>query len=480
MPPCYPTGTFEPGEKHDHWDRMARPGRAYLVSQVVECAYEDAGLLAGMAPADAARIESDRPRVFEAKLQLVERLAEAAGRRDASGLWDACLAVLTKPFNAEDVEFYLRMDRLYVGDDARAGLAGLLHPKAMPGGLTNMLEVAGHVEQEITIGLFDRARGGLPAALLQALREPSRVWPGHRWRYFAMLDRPDRGALDLALEETLARAGEEEAFWQNFRHRLREALRSEFRVLVPVEIHPRHVALVGPMVQHVADHLQERRDRGELVVGMPPARNIFRRDGNSWTICFDRRMIAKPDSLGLFYIALLLARPGRILGPSDLRAAHAAYKADPERWYRARAKGAVLVGRGEADEDDPDALGSVTPDLGAAVTEEAEREFRRRCQELEEEIAKASRAGDDHEAKGHRNELEALMRLWTGDRGLGGRPRKLSPAAKRDNDAVRNPIKLVLEDLRQAHPPLWEHLRQWLTVGGQYGYAPRPPVEWDL
>jgi hypothetical protein len=58
---------------------------------------------------------------------------------------------------------------------------------------------------------------------------------------------------------------------------------------------------------------------------------VFRRDGNYWTVCFGGRTVRLPDSNGLRYLALLLRRPGEAVHVVDLRAAARMRTREPRR-----------------------------------------------------------------------------------------------------------------------------------------------------
>lgn len=234
-----------------------------VMSEPVECQYDDANLLSGMEKDDAVRIEGDRRRVFSVKLQLLELLAHAAERRDAGRLWSDALAVLTREFNSEAVEFYLRMDRFYLGLNALDDLGLGAELRRAPGGVTNLLEVVGHFEQEIKIGVLDRARVALDDSLFAVLRQSSFIDGIYcYWRYFKVLARPDRTVLDAALDAAIVRIAAEEAFWHEYRNRVSDAIREQFRVLYPVELDPKLVKL-GPLLQQAADLIQTRGDDGK-------------------------------------------------------------------------------------------------------------------------------------------------------------------------------------------------------------------------
>jgi hypothetical protein len=50
-------------------------------------------------------------------------------------------------------------------------------------------------------------------------------------------------------------------------------------------------------------------------------RNVFRREGDYWTIVFDGRTVRLRDSRGLRYLAVLLRRPGEPVHSLDILAA---------------------------------------------------------------------------------------------------------------------------------------------------------------
>jgi hypothetical protein len=113
--------------------------------------YEEASCLPGMDPEDVARIEAGRATLFELKADVLRLLPGALRRRDARGLWESCLGCLTSRLTAEDVEFYARMDAFYRGDDIRRCGSLDVGREVLPGGLTNLLAVVGHVEEELSV-----------------------------------------------------------------------------------------------------------------------------------------------------------------------------------------------------------------------------------------------------------------------------------------------------------------------------------------
>ena len=62
------------------------------------------------------------------------------------------------------------------------------------------------------------------------------------------------------------------------------------------------------------------RDAGGLPLGGP---QLFRREGDYWTIAFEGRSIRMKDSKGVQYMAVLLGRRGHEIHVTDLEVPHA-------------------------------------------------------------------------------------------------------------------------------------------------------------
>jgi hypothetical protein len=376
------------------------------------------------------------------------------------------------------------MDRNYIGADAPDGIAGRPSPKMTPGGLTNLFEILGHLEFELTYRTFDQAkekmRKSVPAALQGSTTRSA-------WRYFD-LGKSNWSELDPILDKMISQAPEMNSFWQAYRARLKDAFEREFRVLVPIEMRFRHSDLKS-LVQDYANDLQNRRERGELIT-FPQGQSIFRKDGETWTIFFAGKLIAKDDGPGPFYVHLLLGNPKQPFGVSKMRKAHTAYL-DPASPLRGQAD---LDSHDDGDDDDDDdgdrrrrrrieedGLHRPSDDLGEVHGEEEEQAILTRLDELEKLIAQAQAPDQDGaKVQEYRNEIPRLNKKLGEARGLSGRRRKLSHAARKDRDQVCNAINRFLVDLSDAHLPLHQHLARYLQRRPICCYAPDPDVQWTL
>jgi hypothetical protein len=115
--------------------------------------------------------------------------------------------------------------------------------------------------------------------------------------------------------------------------------------------------------------------------GVPAAsRNVFRREGEYWTVCYDGSVVRLKDAKGLRHLARLLAHPGREFHVTDLEAADS---------QAAQATPVGPRGRAEAGELE------VRPDLGDAgelLDATAKAAYKARLEELQAELDEANLA----------------------------------------------------------------------------------------
>ena len=181
-------------------------------------------------------------------------------------------------------------------------------------------------------------------------------------------------------------------------------------------------------------------------VGAAGFERVFRRDGPLWTLAFDGRTVHLPDLKGLHDLARLLAAPGEDFHCLEL----------------AGAAGAPPQG-----------------DAGPILDEQARADYRRRMQDLAEEIDLADAAGDTVRSEKAREELDTLTEAVAAAFGLGGRPRKAGDPAERARSTVTARIRSAVAKVEDAHPALGRHLRNSVRTGTFCSYRPERPGGWD-
>lgn len=170
----------------------------------------------------------------------------------------------------------------------------------------------------------------------------------------------------------------------------------------------------------------------------------FRRDGAVWALAFGGRAVHVPDAKGLRDLHTLLSRPG-----TDFPAVRLLAPDGGETAVAARALGGDPV-----------------------LDERAKAEYRRRLDQLDQEIDRAGERGDDARAAAYDRERQALLDELRTAAGLGGRTRRLGDEAERARKTVTARIRDTLRKLDALHPELAAHLRKSVTTGSTCAYRP--------
>ena len=180
---------------------------------------------------------------------------------------------------------------------------------------------------------------------------------------------------------------------------------------------------------------------------------LFRREGDVWSIAFEGRSYRLTDSKGMRYLAELLRSPGREILALDLAAA-----GPGERRGSAAGDGLQVEGASGTDVLDPQARAA----------------YRRRLEDLREELDEAESWSDTERASRTREELDFVVRELATATGLGGRSRKAGSPAERARQSVTKALRLAIERIGREDPALGHHLEATVRTGTFCSYAPDP------
>lgn len=197
-----------------------------------------------------------------------------------------------------------------------------------------------------------------------------------------------------------------------------------------------------------------RRARGARAVrtgGVADGRSFaaeFRREGDYWTLRYGANLVRLRHAKGLAYLHQLLTNPGREFHVLDL----------------------VVLAHGDASR-------RASPGhAGEVLDERARVAYRRRLEELAEELAEAEAFCDQERAARARAESDALVDQLTAAVGLGGRARVAASEAERARVAVTKAIKSALARVAEVEPALGRHLKATVRTGAFCSYWPEAPV----
>jgi hypothetical protein len=201
--------------------------------------------------------------------------------------------------------------------------------------------------------------------------------------------------------------------------------------------------------------------------------NIFRREGEFWTIAYGGITIRLKDAKGLGYIACLLEHPGEEIHVNDLIAIVEGVSARQTVGLEA-ASGQSLGGELEIVRD----LG----DAGETLDYRARADYHRRLLEVREELADAQRLNDTGRAEASRSELEFLHAELAAATGRGGRGRKTSAHGERARLLVGKNIRAALDKIQRQDRMLGHYFAASIRTGYFCAYIPAPSdkILWQL
>jgi pimeloyl-ACP methyl ester carboxylesterase len=211
---------------------------------------------------------------------------------------------------------------------------------------------------------------------------------------------------------------------------------------------------VFPVLHHGASPDAVRRSAVEQT-------NLFRRDGEYWTVGYRALVVTLRDTKGLRDLGRLLAEPGREVHVLDLIA---------------EGTGARPIPASQAAE-----AGLATEGWGEPVIDQAARaHYKRRITELEAEMEEAQERGDGEANAAAREERDALITELTTAYGLGGRPRRTPDPTERARKAVSRRLRHAMGRIARAHPQLGRHLAASIRTGMFCSYRPERAIVWSV
>jgi tetratricopeptide (TPR) repeat protein len=229
-------------------------------------------------------------------------------------------------------------------------------------------------------------------------------------------------------------------------------------------------------VDRLAAETQEVLARSEDGLGVPDvpagAQAIFQQLGDTWLVGTEAGSVRLRDTRGLHDIARLLAAPRRPIHVADLLA-------EPARLAEAVAAAPKAAGQTGAGADGRlrrrrSASAPLWTVPQPVVDEDTRVEYVSRQCELAGELVEAERAGDAVRVALARAERDSLTSALRGSDADDDDP------LDRARRAVGARIRISLDRIERAQPPIGRHLRTSIRTGTFCTYVPDRPVRWRL
>jgi tetratricopeptide (TPR) repeat protein len=308
---------------------------------------------------------------------------------------------------------------------------------------------------------------------------PDAIFAGPVARYLGILasTRGDRAAAEAHFEAAWEQASLDSARPEMLRTRLDHA-----RMLASAGDGGRAAGLLddaqalaeelglGELLERIAG---VREESGEPATAAPaPAAEAeplvagMQREGEVWRLEYGGRVIHVRDSKGQRNLAVLLGAPG-----VDIPAAEIEVLAGGSAGPAVRA-GAAVAAEGLSAQAGDAPL--------AALDATAKSEYRRRLEDLREEVEQAEEWGDPERAARAREEMELIGSELAAAVGLGGRDRPQASGAERARVRVTRTIHSAIRRIAEQDEALGYELGATIRTGSFCAYEPDPrrPVRW--
>ena len=205
------------------------------------------------------------------------------------------------------------------------------------------------------------------------------------------------------------------------------------------------------------------------VTAAAPATGTLRREGDVWTLALGDHLVRVKDAKGLHHLALLLANPGVEFHAVDIVTAGEGAPAGRGAAPAVAAAGELPVRQaGEGD-------------AGGVLDAEAKEAYRRRLEDLRDDIEQAGEFNDPERAARARAEYDFIARELASAVGLGGRDRRAGSDAERARVNATRAIRGTLRRIAEHDAALGRVLDRAIRTGTFCAYEPEPerPVRLD-
>jgi class 3 adenylate cyclase len=188
-----------------------------------------------------------------------------------------------------------------------------------------------------------------------------------------------------------------------------------------------------------------------------PVQGWLAHEGEIWSIGYGATVVRLRDGKGLRFLAALVEQPGTEIHALDLVG--------------------LIEGRdrgGPADVDGSLVVRADSGDAGAVLDDAAKHAYRRRLEDLREELAEAEAWGDPERVAAAREEMEFLARELSAAVGLGGRDRRAGSAAERARVNVTRALKSTVRKISEGDLTLGRLLEASVRTGTFCEFQPPP------
>jgi tetratricopeptide (TPR) repeat protein len=304
-----------------------------------------------------------------------------------------------------------------------------------------------------TMGRWEDARRHFADALTMSEKMDARPWIAHTHHDHAqmLLTRNHAGDAEHAMRLlNLALTVAQELGMKDLEDKITRLRTSSQYSIVGSQHEERTLQISLPNTQHLTPRTQ------------PLTSNLFRREGDYWTITYQDNTIRLKDLRGLHYLAFLLRHPHQEFHALEL---------------------ATLQTGGLPEDGQPTpSRVSIASDAGEMLDAKARTAYRQRLTELRADLEEAQTLNDLGRADKAKQEIDFLTEELARAFGLHGRSRKVAAQTERARVSVTRRIIVARQKIAALNPALDRYLGLTIKTGVFCSYVPHPdfPVDWQF
>jgi hypothetical protein len=230
---------------------------------------------------------------------------------------------------------------------------------------------------------------------------------------------------------------------------LKKLLQAAAKTKVP-DVATASIPVYHPTIRPIVAASEKKIDAVTPGAKLAPLSNGFIREGQFWKITYSG--VTKPlkDIKGIDYIVYLIRNQGKDV------------------------QGVLMFAELAGDEK----LKS-TGSAGEILDKTAIDKYKERLADLTEQIDRAKKNNDFGPQESLEKEFAMVHSQLASAIGLRGRKKNASDDAERIRKSVSNAISRSLDQIKNDHPALWQHLDKSLNFGQYFSYSPEKFTPWN-
>ena len=424
----------------------------------------------GLSVKEAYVFEKGRNAILTAKIALLKEAKDALSHNDDAMLWQRCFSFLQNTFSKPEIIFFFKAD--FPPFLNAYGFASS-SPGPVTGGINCLINVIGHVESEIRIGVYSKTREVLGSLFTRTKNGHGRFESAGKGTWFSA---KELKLMSKAQEVCSSLLPVHHEFRQRFSTRVMTEIKTGMldEVAVSARVLPDKRTTAEDILKNVTKQIERMSSPGatrpdantphrEIHKDKQDNQNQFVREGNFWRLQYQGKMVNAKDSNGMKLLSILLSHPYVSFKPHDLM--DSVNKPAPD-----------AIGKEHKDNFEIPYAGESTQKI---LTEKEMGILKNRTAVLAEDIQLSIDDGNITQEQSLRIELEKIEDFLRKNTHKGKSRILGSDDTERHRKSSSIAIRRAISAIQTIHPDLAGHLTHSVIHGIETRYSPEATTLWS-